>query len=26
MLPPAQTCIELDKDFLSGARFGERFK
>jgi hypothetical protein len=26
MLPPAQTCIELDKEFLSGARFGERFK
>ena len=26
LLPPAPTCIELDKDFLSGARFGERFK
>ena len=26
LLPPAQTCIELDKEFLSGARFGERFK
>jgi hypothetical protein len=26
MLPPAATCIELDKDFVTGARFGERFK
>ena len=26
MLPPAPTCIELDKEFLSGPRFGERFK
>ena len=26
LLPPAPTCIELDKEFLSGPRFGERFK
>ena len=26
LLPPAPTCVELDKEFLSGARFGERFK
>jgi hypothetical protein len=26
LLPPAPTCIELDNDFISGPRFGERFK
>jgi hypothetical protein len=26
ILPPAPTCVELDKEFISGARFGERFK
>jgi dihydrofolate reductase len=26
LLPPAPTCVELDKEFLSGARFRERSK
>ena len=26
LLPPAPTCVELDKDNITGARFGERPK